>query len=301
MASARSVLLLGASGLLGAALAQALGARVAARTYLSRAIEGGVRFDARSSPLSGLVGGLRQRPDAAVILLGVTRIDDCACDPAGTAQTNVEGVIRVARELSAMGIAPLFVSSDAVFDGGRSYWTEDDEPRPILAYGRQKLEAERFMASLKAPWIIVRPPKLLSPTPDERCMLTDWVHRLGGSKPIECATDQYFTPAAAPDAAQAIIALLEQGAQGLYHVCGPERLSRRTLLQAVVDEYRNFAEPLAEIVECSLRDIKVAEPRPLDASMRSARIQSLNLPRMRAASDVARELVRNYFSGRQAR
>jgi dTDP-4-dehydrorhamnose reductase len=104
MATARSVLLLGASGSFGPALAQAFGARVAARTYLSKPIAGGVRFDVAASSVDELLAPLRSPPRAALILLGETRIDACAKDPEGTARINVDGVARVARELAARGV-----------------------------------------------------------------------------------------------------------------------------------------------------------------------------------------------------
>lgn len=287
MASARNILLLGASGVLGKALGRALGARAAGKTYLRHPIEGGVPFDARKSTVRELAGSLARRPDAAVILLGETRIDACAADPAGTAQTNVAGVAKVARELAELGITPVFVSSDAVFDGSRAYWSEEDAPNPILTYGRQKLEAERAVASLASPWIVVRLPKLLSP------MVEDWVEALAWPAPIQCAVDQYFTPMSAADAAAALIALIDQGAQGLYHVAGPERLSRRALLDAVVNEY---GKPIAPIVERSMREIERAhglrEPRPLDTSMRSVRADGAHLPAVQPASVAARALVR---------
>jgi dTDP-4-dehydrorhamnose reductase len=296
MTSTRSVLLLGASGFFGPALASAFGAQVAARTYATHPIEGGLRFDARSSSVAELVAALPARPAAAVVLFGETNIDACARDPRGTAEVNVQGAMRAMRELSALGIMPVFLSSDAVFNGMHPLWTEEEEVRPILTYGRQKLEVERFVASLPAPWLIVRLPKLLSEQRDPRCMVTQWIDALGRDRRILCATDQFFTPAAASDAASAIALLVRERAQGLLHLGGPERLSRRALLGAVLEEYRYFAVPNAQIVECSLRDIPVAEARPLDTSMNTARFSSRHAFRFRPASEIARLAVRNHFA-----
>ena len=298
MNSARSVLLLGGSGFFGPALAGAFGPLVAARTYATHPIDRGVIFDARTSSVAELVSGLPARPTAAVVMLGVTGIDACARDPEGTAEVNVRAVIRVLRELGGLGVTPVFLSSDAVFDGTRAYWKEGDEARPILTYGRQKLEVERFLGSLPPPWLIVRLPKLLSARPDPRCMLTQWIDALGREDPIPCATDQFFTPAGTLDAATAIAELVRERAHGLYHLGGPERLSRRALLQAVIEEYRKFAAPRAKIVECSLRDIRsFEEPRPLDTSMNAERFASRHATRFRAASEIAREAVRSRYTG----
>ncbi len=296
MNSTRSVLLLGASGFFGPALADAFGAQVAARTYAAHPIDGGLHFDARTSSVTDLVAALPSRPAAGVVLFGETNLDACARDPAGTGEVNVEGALRAIGGLVAQGIVPVFLSSDAVFDGTQALWTEEVQVRPVLTYGRQKHEVEQALAALSAPWLAVRLPKLLSEACDPRCMVTQWIDALGRGGRILCATDQYFTPAAATDAARAIALLVREGAQGLFHLGGPERLSRRALLQAVLDEYRTFAPPQAEIVDCSLHDIKFAETRPLDTSMSSDRFARGHAFRFRPASEVARSAVRAHFS-----
>jgi dTDP-4-dehydrorhamnose reductase len=288
-------LLLGASGFLGPALTREFGANNIVRTYASHPVDGGVRFDVRSTRIDQLLGGFSRRPEAALILLGQTNVDACARDPHGTAEINVAGIIRVIGELRALGIMPVFTSSDAVFEGTRGNWREDEGAHPVLTYGRQKLEVERHLSSLPPPWLIVRLPKLFAAERNPRCMLTGWVDALGRDDRILCATDQFFTPAEAGDVARAIAQLLSAGTSGLYHLGGPQRLSRRELLAVVLDEYRKHATPSAEIVDCSLRDIPVFEPRPLDVSMDSSRFVSKFGPTMRAASEVARLAVRDHF------
>jgi len=196
----------------------------------------------------------------------------------------------------ALGIMPMFVSSDAVFDGSRAYWSEDDEPIPILTNGRQKLEVERHLAALPPPWIIVRLPKLISPERNARCFLSGWAEGLGRRGRILCGTDQHFTSAAVPNAARAIAQLVQARALGLYHLGGSERLSRRAPLGAVLGEYRKFEKPMTEVVECSLRDIPVLEPRPLDTSLRSDRFKADFGTPVRVAGEVARAAVPSYFA-----
>jgi dTDP-4-dehydrorhamnose reductase len=84
--------------------------------------------------------------------------------------------------------------------------------------------------------------------------------------------------------------------RGLYHLGGPERLSRRALLRAVLKEYRKSETPMAEVVECSLRDIPVLEPQPLDTSLRSDRFKADFGTPFRAASEAARAAVQSYFA-----
>lgn len=290
-------LLLGATGFLGPALRDALGAATAS-THFAHPAPGSVFFDASSTPVADVVAAAPAQPSCAVILLGITNIDACARDPVGTAQVNVYGVIRVIDELRALGVPPVFVSSDAVFDGTRADWREDDEPRPILTYGRQKLAVERHLRSLPPPWLIVRLPKLLAVGRDPRCMLTQWVDALGRCEPIRCATDQYFTPAAAVDAAAAIARLVRERAQGVFHLGGPRRISRRELLALVEREYGERGRSHATVVDCSLRDIAFAEARPLDTSLCSEKFAAACGMRFRGVDEIAQAAVRDCLDRR---
>lgn len=289
-------LLLGASGFLGPALIKAFPPGKAIATHFRHPGDGTLQFDVRETPVGNLLHQSVAVPSAAVILLGNTTIDDCARDPVGSAEVNVRGIIRVIDELRSLGITPVFVSSDGVFDGSRSYWEETDAPCPILEYGRQKAAVEGYLSSLAPPWLIVRPPKLLATDANPRCMLHGWVRALGNEGKILCATDQYLTPASAEDVAAAIVALIRTGAQGYYHLGGPQRLSRRDLLELTVLEYRKFSATRADIVECSLRDIPVLEPRPLDASLCSDRVHRALDLRFMDPAEIVRASVSAHFT-----
>ena len=232
-------------------------------------------FDASTKSVKSLIAGLAHRPAVAILLFGVTSIDACALDPSGTAQINVSGTLRVIDELRELGITPVYVSSDAVFDGNKSWNREDDPARPLLIYGRQKVEVERHLAALPPPWLVLRLPKLVAEDCDSRCMLTGWMRALEMDREILCATDQYFTPAAVADVAGAIGVLIAKGAQGLFHLGGVQRLSRRDLLSLVVEEYGRHRPLRPRIVDCLLKDLKFAEARPRDTSLCSDRATSI--------------------------
>lgn len=294
---AQPILLLGATGFFGPTLVDAFGVSSTIATHFKRAGAGSLYFDASRTRIADLIAGLAVRPVAAVVLFGITNIDQCARDPTGTGYVNVAGAIRVIEELRTLGITPVYLSSDAVFDGTRSFSKEDDETQPILEYGRQKQIVERFLASLPPPWLVVRLPKLLATSDATGGMLDEWIEGLGRRERILCATDQFFTPAAASDAAQAIAMLVRSGAQGVFHLGGPERLSRRTLLAELVDEYRKYESPRAQIEDCFLREIPVFEPRPLDTSLDSSRFAAHSQMSFLPASIMARMAVRKHFTG----
>jgi dTDP-4-dehydrorhamnose reductase len=268
------VLILGASGMLGRRIMERFGPGGIVATYHASAFEGGVRFDAATMRLRTSILPACPGIGAALILLGITRLDACARDPAGTARVNVDAVKAVIDDLVEAGIKPVFASSDAVFDGTRGLWSEADAPHPILAYGRQKLEVERYLQSKPGPWVIARLAKVLSHRDEPRNLLSEWSGLIERRETIRCATDARFSPIDDRDAADAMIGLARGSARGIFHVAGPRPLARIELLESFIGALRlpRGAGPAVE--RCRLADIGFAEPRPADLSMTCARLRA---------------------------
>ncbi|MGZ5177551.1 MAG: SDR family oxidoreductase [Burkholderiales bacterium] len=264
-------LILGASGLVGSSLQAAL-ADDAVATYCTRPIHGGVRFDAATMRLSET---LLQRPKPfthAFLLQGATNIDACARDPQGTHEVNVSAMFRAIDDLLEHGVTPVFASSDAVFDGTRGLWTEEDVARPIMTYGRQKLEIETYLAGQTSPWLIARLAKVVG-TRRPGDILEEWMEKLDAGAPIRCATDHVFSPVHVADAVEALMRLAAGSHTGVYNVGGPAAVTRLELLHTLVEQVSEYRPLRSQIIQCSLRDFEFAEARPLDTSMSTAKLQ----------------------------
>lgn len=260
-------LIIGASGLIGARLYAVLGRTHALATYHTRPVTGGIAFDVDRMRLADTVLRQYRGLTHAFLVHGVTAIDSCALDPAGTARTNVAGTQRVIDDLVEHGITPVFASSDAVFDGSRGLWTEDDQVNPILTYGRQKVEVERYLLEKSSAALVLRLPKVVAAALDADDMLSEWIKSLEAGETIRCARDQIFSPITVDDAVEAFVRLAKSGRAGIYHVCGPRPVSRLELLQLLLEELASYRKFSNQIVSCSIRDFKFSEPRPLDTSM----------------------------------
>jgi dTDP-4-dehydrorhamnose reductase len=136
----------------------------------------------------------------------------------GNAETTVRGSHNVALAAHRAGARLIHLSTDLVFDGehGAPY-TEDDEPRPLMEYGRQKLEAELLVRRLHPDALIVRTSLLYGPPdgPQEALARRD---------DVTFHTDEIRTPIRVRDLAAALLRLTEE--RGILHVAGPEALSR---------------------------------------------------------------------------
>jgi dTDP-4-dehydrorhamnose reductase len=267
-----NILILGASGLIGRRLLERLGPSGSVGTYHRNKLPGCIRFDAvadRISQLGDSLGAIRH----AVILFGVTRIDACARDPAGTGALNVAATCSVIDALAARGITPVFASSDVVFDGKRGGYREEDAPAPILTYGRQKLEVEDYLRARTPAHLILRLPKIVAERPGAGGLFDDWLQAVRSGELVHCASDQFFSPIGLDDAISAVIALMSAGAVGTYHVGGPKTWDRASLFEALAGALRQYREVDIRMRRCSIRDFpQFAESRPLDVSLNSEKL-----------------------------
>lgn len=261
------ILVFGGSSFVGRHLTRALNAGEFLATYSRTSVAGAVRFDA----LSMRVRDILPEPRAfshAVLLLGDTQPDSCFADPTRSRALNVDAIRRLIDDLTQLGIAPVFTSSEFVFDGVKGNYIESDIARPVLLYGTQKLEIEGHLAGTVRDFAILRLAKVYGLDPGDRTLFTGWHASLGGQRTIRCAVDQRFSPVFVGDVVAAILAVARHRLRGTYHVAGPVDMSRLELLELMLTELRRHGPVAVNVEPCSIDDFGLPERRPRDVSMR---------------------------------
>ena len=210
--SGRGVLITGAGGQLGRALAE----RYPEARALTRS-----DWDVTYPAPEGLTAELVLHTAAW------TDVDGAEHDPQGAAAVNVGGV----QHAAALG-APLVVwSSDYVFDGAkRKPYVESDAPAPLGAYGRTKLHGE---AAAGADARVIRSSWLFGPTSKNflRTML-----RLGATRSVvEVVDDQRGSPTYVGHLAAATEKVLRLP-PGIYHVAASGDCTWADFAQAIFEE-----------------------------------------------------------------
>lgn len=254
----RSVLITGAGGQLGTALATVFsGDSVSA---VSRT-DWDVRFPAPAS---------LARPDLVLHTAAWTNVDGAEDDPQGAAEVNVAGTAHAA-ELGAPIVA---YSSDYVFDGRKAApYVESDSPSPLSAYGRSKFHGEA--AAGERAWI-VRSSWLYGPTGHNfvRTML-----RLGAERDeVAVVDDQRGCPTYVGHLAVATKQLVDASAPfGIWHLAASGDCTWADLAEAIFEEAG---------LDCRVRRITTSEfgakaPRPAVSILRSEK-GAPELPHWRA-------------------
>ena len=267
------VLVVGATGPVGRAISRELSQRYdVVGTHHRNPGANTVPFDLGDDDPSELPvdwGTLR----AAVVAGGITKLDICARDPGATARVNVEGTLRLIHRAQQAGIAPIFLSSDAVFagelpNGQPRPKTETDPVEPITAYGRQKQAVEDVL--LGSSGTVLRLSKLVSTRPEDGGFLPDLAARLAGDESVRAATDQFLNLTWAEDVAAVVGFAISNSLSGLWHVAAEPVRSRYDWSVALARELGVSQDLLRP---CSLLDFEFSEPRPRDCSLDGSRLQ----------------------------
>ena len=289
------ILILGGSSLVGQNIIVALSPDRTVATYCSREISGGVFFDARSMSLPDIVKPADDFSHA-LILLGDTKPDSCISDPARAKALNVDALKNILQHLKDWNITPVFFSTEAVFDGAIGHYCENDSPAPLMLYARQKLEIESHIRRSFERYLILRLALVLSDQPSDGSLLSAWLCDIIRSKPLRCASDYICSPIYVQDVATAVSRLIDSGVSGLFHLGGPEALSRLDIGRTLAEVATNQLGLSPELISCTMADFNLKEQRPRDISLCSKKIrQATNIVPISPAK-VCEQLVANYHA-----
>lgn len=271
----------GAGGQLGQALVRVLGPRV----VWSGGREALDLTDATA--VSSLVSTIG--PDVVFNAAAYNQVDRAESEPAEAFAANASGPHFLARACAASGALLVHVSTDYVFDGTASRpYVEDDPPRPLGVYGTSKLAGEFLAAGASS--LIVRTSGVLG-AHGSRGKGGSFVERIlaraRSGQPLRVVSDQTFAPTFAADLAVALVALVDTGARGLFHVTNEGTCTWHELAVASL-ELAGLALPVEAISTASL---SLAARRPAFSVLDGSRYRALGLAPLPPWRDALRDLV----------
>ena len=176
-------------------------------------------------------------------------------------QADPDMIIRSTRDVAAAADRAharlIHLSTDLVFDGEHAPYGEEDEPRPLSAYGQAKLEAERFVHGL-----VVRTSLLYGkPGPQEALAARD---------DVVFHTDEIRCPTHVSDLAAALLELAALDLTGVLHVAAAEAVSRLELARLLgAREPRGVPSPPGRARNVALDSSRAA--RLLETRLRGIR------------------------------
>jgi dTDP-4-dehydrorhamnose reductase len=274
-------LVIGASGQVGGALVKALAARahVVTATRATAPVAGAVPLDLRDrEAVERLIRDAT--PDWIFCPGGLTHVDRCEDHPDEAFEINVTGPLVAARAGAGLGAGFVYYSSDYVFDGEHGPYSEEDLPRPLSAYGKTKLEAERMILQEIPRALVIRTAVVYGPERQEKNFVYQLLRRSRAGETTRAPMDQLSSPTHNDDLAAASVGLVERGALGLFHVAGPEVLSRYAFTRLACQVFGVNPSRVEPVTSASLNQ---RAPRPLRGGLRIDKVLSIVRIPLRAA------------------
>jgi dTDP-4-dehydrorhamnose reductase len=292
-------LVTGASGLLGAMVWDRLRAagHAAVPCHHSRSRYGAEPLDITDSRSVAEVFD-RTRPELVVHCAGLANVALCEDDPKLAWLVNARGTELVVEQAARYDARVVHVSTDWVFPGtGCGGYCENDPPRPLQVYGQTKLAAEQVVTR-EAASLVVRVPLLYSLVPWPRqTWPTQTLDRLSRGETVLADDVEVRQPAMTVDIANCLVALIGQGASGVFHIV-PAQTCTKFAWSRLLARSVGLPEGLVRPGPRSDRP-----HRPLRATLCARRLAEWDVPPPRGVSEVAatsrEELVRRLSSASQ--
>jgi len=277
------VALIGASGLLGRAVANELASVTqwqVVRTAFRHGDANTVTLDIRDeTAVQEFIA--EQAPDAIVVAAAERRPDVCENDPALARALNVDALRFIASAAQEVDSWVLSISTDYVFDGTRPPYRPDDAPNPLNAYGRSKLDGEQALLQSGARSCVLRLPLLYGPVIDwgesaVTSLTPAIVESARGFAPA--LMDAWATryPTFTPDVAVVIRQLLERhefggSVTGVKHWSGDEPMTKFDIAQSIARVLNIDAHITAQRTPID------ATPRPQNCHLASDALEVLKI------------------------
>jgi dTDP-4-dehydrorhamnose reductase len=185
-------------------------------------------------------GSARKPPDALVNAAAFTSVDACETQRDESFRANALAPGWLAESCYRAGVKLVHVSTDYVFDGeSQEPYSERSPTGPRTAYGEGKLEGERAVLAAAPDALVVRTSWVFGPGKNfVQAILRQARLRRSGevSGPLRVVDDQVGSPTYADDLAVGILALLDRGARGVYHLANTQRSTWWDFAREILDQ-----------------------------------------------------------------
>jgi len=228
-------------------------------------------------------------PRAIVNAAAYTAVDKAEAEPTLAMAVNRDGAGSLAAAAAGLAVPFIHVSTDYVFDGRKDTpYREEDDPCPLGAYGRSKLEGEAAVRAACPSGVILRTSWVYSPFGQNfvRTML-----RLAATREkVQVVDDQHGAPTAAADLAGAILDLAERlsaprmdnrATGDIYHLAGAGETTWYGFAEAIFAGWARRGHRVPMIEPITTAQFPTPARRPTNSRLdcsKVARVFRLHLP-----------------------
>lgn len=238
------------------------------------------------------------KPDWVINCAALANLDYCEQQPELARRLNAELPGRLAIETVKRGIRFLHVSTDAVFNGEKGNYREDDSPAPISVYARTKRLAELAVKSANPQSLIVRSNFFGWSVSGERSLAEFFYNNLLAGNPVSGFTDRLFCPLLANNLAAILLNMLKNKLRGIFHVASSDHVSKYEFGVAIANR---FGLETSLIQPASANSTAAAAPRAANLTLNTSKIAKVLKSRMPTVGTGIERLAQLDQSGYRAK
>jgi dTDP-4-dehydrorhamnose reductase len=254
----------GASGLVGSnCLKHFLANNInAVGTYFSYALPDIFYFDTLNLDNPANFDVMNFKPDVIVHCGAMTHVDACETSIEESYNKTVQSTLTLIGLANTLNAKLVYLSTDYVFDGKRGPYFEDDTVNPLSIYAKHKLEAEEAVIKNSANHLVLRITNVYGNEARNKNFIARIIQQCMANEPLKLTLpyDQYATPVNAYDVARAMLLLLQNNKNGVYHIAGTDYMNRVDLAMNVL---KYFPEAKYELNPISTATMNQPAKRPL--------------------------------------
>jgi len=224
----------------------------------------------------------KHRPEAVINLASFNLVDAGEDQPEPAFTVNALGALHVARAAKEVGAAVVFISTDYVFggeSGRRRPYCESDPPAPLNVYGASKLAGEYLVRLSNPRHFIIRTCGLYGAATSHK----GWtfpelmLRKAKAGEKLRVVNDQTLTPTYTSDLVRAILAVIEKGKPGTYHLTSAGECSWYEFAKTTLE----LAGVQADLEPVSSSEFGAKALRPAYSVLESERLAELGLAALR--------------------
>ncbi|MBD8555132.1 dTDP-4-dehydrorhamnose reductase [Rhizobium sp. CFBP 8762] len=244
------------------------------------------------------------KPDLIISAAAYTAVDQAESNEETARRVNALGPRALAESATSRNIPIVHLSTDYVFDGTKSApYVESDPVGPVSAYGRTKLEGERYLLETTHNVVILRTAWVYSPFGKNfaKTML-----RVGETcDALNIVADQIGNPTSALDIADGVLKvacnLIESSAphlRGVFHMSGQGDASWADFAAEIFRISAANGGPTAGVGHISTVDYPTPAKRPANSRLNSGALRTTHGVQLPPWQDSTQNMIKRLVATR---
>jgi dTDP-4-dehydrorhamnose reductase len=216
-------------------------------------------------------------PQVIIHCAAIANVDDCESKPELAEEINSRLPGQIAAAAAERKIKMVHISTDAVFDGQKGNYLETEEPHPLSVYASTKLGGEKSVLSTNPHALVTRVNFYGWSVVGNRSLAEFFVNSFVSGQTVKGFTDILFSPMMVLDLVDTMLEAVEMDLSGLYHMVGPQSMSKFEFGRAIAQKF-GF-------------DPELVQPASvLDGGLKAARSPNLTLNTAKLAAALHHDL-----------